>query len=113
MANKKLNITALVLLLGFIFNFAHSELDFLTPEGDIGHHAHDYCQLTNAPSAKQAETGKILIQKNLHPQIAPDCLLPASTAGSAALSSAGIEDQFCRRCLPHIPLFVINRTLLI
>lgn len=106
-------IAAIILLLGFMFNFAHSELGFMTPEGDVDHHSHDFCQLTSAATAKHNITADSFALKNVQSFFSMVCILP-----EAAPVSNSMLRQFANlspggTCMSDTPLFVINRTLLI
>lgn len=107
------NILAFILLMSFMFNFAHSELGFMTPEGDNDHAAHDFCHLINAATAKKSLSADAFIQKDAKPHLTFSCILPEISPVSvsmlrlAAALSPGIRSN------SETPLFVINRTLLI
>jgi len=111
MKEKLKNIIPLLLLLGFVFNFAHSELDFLTPEGDTSHYAHEFCQLTKA--FNNSTGSHSFIQKNMQPHFPLVCILPETNHYSNLLLEPFVKIQHENSGKGDIPIFVINRTLLI
>ncbi|MGE5401002.1 MAG: hypothetical protein ACM3S2_11410 [Ignavibacteriales bacterium] len=113
MKEKYKYIVAFILLMGFAFNFAHSEFDFMTPEGDTTHYAHDFCQLTNAPAFNASVSAGSFIHYNPQPFSAMACILPETilASGLQLKNIANISPGNSKAT--GTPLFVINRTLLI
>lgn len=111
MNESKKYIIALVLLIGLIFNFAHSELGFMTPEGDSAHHAHDYCQLMDGATAKNHDTVNVNLLKNIQPAFVIFFIIACVSLNTLFRQFVNISPG--RTGITDIPLFVKNRTLLI
>ncbi|MDP4174495.1 MAG: hypothetical protein Q8933_11030 [Bacteroidota bacterium] len=113
MSSRLKYLIAFFLLAGFVFNFAHSELDFLTTENDIAHEAHDYCQLVNAASEKDIDSSHSHALKNYHTEFIFFSIIPESPTDFNSLLKHCITFSPGESDLSSTPLFIRERILLI
>lgn len=104
---------AFVLLMGFIFNFAHSELDFLVPESDMSHYTHDFCQIVDSASVKNTQIINLDFLKIVHPGYADFCIISDIKIHSQTQLKYSDNNSPGKTEISGTPLFVINRSLLI
>lgn len=104
---------ALILLMGFIFNFAHSELGFMVPQGDDSHSHHDYCSLVKNANTNSALSTHSVTASIEHQFFAIVPFLIEKCELSGCLYSQMPDMPYAQSGIPDTPLFVINRALLI